>query len=166
MPTPVLAAIQKYTSRGTTKIYWVPVITAATRIPTRTELSNGTDLSAQIADGSGWSVSGAMIEVPNLDTRYTPTISGVITAEDSSLTFYMDKEGVDARALMPRDEVGYIVVLDGGDVTANKADVYPVQVTSVSKQRSFSGGEADTLVISYAITDEPAENVAVPATTP
>ncbi len=90
----------------------------------------------------------------------------MIESEDSSLTFYMDREGVDARQLMPRDEEGFIVVLDGGDVAANKADVYPVQVTSVSKQRSFSGGEADTLMISYAITDEPAENVAVPALTP
>lgn len=163
MPTPVLAAIQKYTTRGTTKIYWVPVIAAANRVPTRAELTAGTDLSPQIADGSGWATSSKQIPTPNIDTRYTPTISGVIESEDSSLTYYMDREGVDARQLMPRDEEGFIVVLDGGDVAANKADVYPVQVTSVSKKRSFSGNEADVLVISYAITDEPAENVAVPA---
>jgi hypothetical protein len=159
--TPI-AGITKYTSRGTTKIYWVPTIADPTAV-TRLELDAGTDLSKQIADASGWSVSSEQLETPDLDTRYTSTIPGVISAEDSSLVMYMDKEGVDARALMPRDETGFIVIMDGGDIADNKCDVYPVAVTSVSKMRSVAGSDADRLTFSYAITSEPSEDVDVPA---
>lgn len=162
MAAPAITSSTRYTSRGTTKFYWVAAI-ADPDAPTRLELDAGTDLSPQVADRSGWSVSSEMIQTPDLASRYTSTIPGTISAEDSSITFYMDKEGVDARALMPRDQAGFIVILDGGDVAANKMDVYPVTVTSHSKNREVGGKTADTLVISYAITSEPSENVPVPA---
>jgi hypothetical protein len=163
MAAPAITASTRYTSRGTTKFYWVPTIADPTA-PTRIELDAGTDLTPQVMDRSGWAVTSEMIQTPDAATRYTSTIPGNISSEDSSLTFYMDREGVDARALMPRDEEGFIVILDGGDVAANKMDVYPVTVTSLSKNREVSGENADTLVISYAITQEPSEDVAVPAT--
>lgn len=158
--TPI-AAIVKYTARGSSKIVWCPAVADITAI-TRLELDAGTDLSGQVADASGWSVSSSQIETPDLDTRYTSTIPGVISAEDSSLTMYADREGVDGSVLMPRDEVGFIAILDGGDVPGNKARIFPVTVSSVSHQMSVGGGEADTIVFSYAITDEPAEGVAIP----
>lgn len=159
--TPI-SSITKYTSRGTTKHYWVPAI-ADPAAPTRVELDAGTDLSPQVADATGWSVSSTTIPTPDEATRYTSTIPGVIEAETSTLVMYMDKEGVDARVLMPRDESGFICVMDGGDIAANKFDVFPVTVTSVSKGRSVGGSEADRLTFTYAITDEPTENVTVPA---
>jgi hypothetical protein len=162
MAAPAITASTRYTSRGSTKCYWVATISSKAA-PTRSELNAGTDLSPQLMDAEGWSVESEQIETPDLATRYTSTIPGSITAEDSSLTMYASKNGVDARALLPRDAVGFIVWLDGGDVAANKMDVFPVTVSSVSKQRSASGEDADTLVISFAITSEPAENVAVPA---
>lgn len=159
--TPI-APITKFTSRGRSKTYWCTAI-ADISAPTRSELNAGTDITGQIMDASGWTVSSTQIPVPNADTRYTETIPGVIEAEASTITMYADVEGVDARVLMPRDEEGFIVRLDGGDVAANKCRVFPVTVSSVAVTTSLNGGEADTLVFSYAITTEPAENVAVPA---
>lgn len=162
MAAPAIPASTRYTTRGTTKFYWLATL-ANPAAPTRSELNAGVDLSPQVADRSGWSVKSSMIATPDAASRYTSTIPGVIEAEDSSVTMYMDKEGVDARALMPRDEDGFMVVLDGGDVPGNKMDVYPVTVTSHSKNREVDGGKADTLVISYAITSEPYENLTVPS---
>lgn len=161
MAAPAITASTRYTSRGKTKCYWVVSI-ANPAGPTRAELNAGTDLSSQVADRSGWSVESDMIETPDLATRYTSTIPGPIKAEDSSLTMYASTNGVDARALMPRDATGFIVWMDGGDVASNKMDVYPVTVTSVSKQREVDGKDADTLVFSYAITSVPSENITVP----
>jgi hypothetical protein len=162
MAAPAITASTRYTARGSTKCYWVASI-ASKSAPSRAELNAGTDLSSQIMDAEGWSVESEQIETPDLATRYTSTIPGSITAEDSSLTMYASKNGVDARALMPRDAIGHIVWLDGGDITGNKMDVFPVTVSSLSKVRSASGEDADTLVISFAITSEPAESVSVPA---
>ena|SRR2546425_6666409 len=161
MPAPAITASTRYTSRGTTAVYWVVTI-ASPASPTRSELNAGTNLATQIADAKGWSVKTNMIDAPDMSTRYTPTIPGAISADDSSLTMYMSKNGVDARALMPQDAVGFIVWLDGGDVASNKMDVFPVTVASHSKQRNADGGSADTLMISYAITALPSLNVAVP----
>lgn len=163
MAAPAIAASTRYTSRGTTRFLWLPAVADTTTGPTRSEINAGTDLTTQIADRNGWSVSSTMIETPDAATRYTSTIPGPISAEDSSFTFYMDREGVDARALMPRDEEGYVFVMDGGDVVGNKADLFPVTVVSHSKNREVGGDNADTIVISYAITAEPTENIAVPA---
>lgn len=162
MPAPAITASKRYTSRGSTKIYWVASIATRTA-PTRAELNAGTDLSPQIADSSGWSVSSEQIETPDLATRYTSTVPGSIAAEESSLTLYASKDGVDARSLMPRDAEGHIVILHGGDVAGYKMDVYPVIVSSVSTQLQVGGGEADTVVVSYAITAEPSQGVSTPA---
>jgi len=161
MAAPAITASVRFSARGATKIYWVATIASAAS-PTRSELNAGTDLSPQIMDAKGWSVSSDQIKTPDLATRYTSTIPGSITAEDSSLTMYASKNGVDARALMPRDAVGYIVLLHGGDTASNKMDVYPVTVSSVSKVMSVSGDDADTIEIAYAITAQPSENITVP----
>ena len=161
MPATQISAPTKFTARGTSKVYWVPTI-ANYASPSRAELNAGTDLSRAVTDSGGWSVATEQIEAPSLADRYTPTVPGSISAEESSLTCFASRQGVDARALMPRDAAGFIVWLDGGDIASNKMDVYPVTVSSVSKQRQVRGGDPDTLVISYAITDVPAENVTVP----
>lgn len=162
MAASAITASVRYTSRGSTKTYW---LTACANIqsPSRAELNAGTDLSPQIADSSGWTVSSEQIDTPDMATRFTTTIAGAITAEDSSLTMYASKNGVDARSLMAQDTAGFIVWLDGGDVATYKMDVWPVTVSSVSKQRSVQGDNADTLVISYSPTAVPASNIAVPA---
>lgn len=166
MPAPNIAAPTKYTARGSTRVVWCSgagSIATYTSGITRAEINAGLDISRVVTDSSGWSVSTEQIEAPSLADRYTPTVPGSISAEDSSLTCFASKNGVDARQSMPRDAVGYIVWLDGGDVAGYKADIYPVTVSSVSKQRQVQGGDPDTLVISFAITDVPAENVTVPA---
>jgi hypothetical protein len=163
MAAPAITASQRYTSRGSTKIYWLTAVASYATAVTRAELNAGTDLSPQLMDASGWSVSSEQIDAPDMATRFTSRIAGAITAEDSSLTMYASKNGVDARTLMPQDAQGYIVILFGGDVAANKMDVWPVTVSSVSKQISVQGDNPDTLVISFSPTNVPAQNLAIPA---
>ncbi|PXY33553.1 hypothetical protein BAY59_10750 [Prauserella coralliicola] len=163
MPTPALSTSTRYFDPGVTKCYFVPTIVDQDA-PTRIELDAGTDLTKEIADLSGWVVAGAQINTPDLGTRFTGGIPGRTNAEDSSITFYSDQEGVDVRAVLPRDTNGFILWLDGGDVTGNKMDVFPVRVLSNGKMRSI-GEEAARIQVQFAITAEPAENVTVPATT-
>jgi hypothetical protein len=161
MPAPAITASTRYTSRGTTKIYWVATI-ANYNSPSRAELNAGTDLTPQLMDSSGWSVKSNQIDTPDASTRFTSKIPGAIDAADSSLTMYASKNGVDARSLMPQDATGNIVILFGGDTTGNKMDVWPVTVASVSKNIELGGDKADTLVISYSPTAVPAQSVAIP----
>lgn len=161
MPTPAITASTRYFDPEVTKVYFVPTI-ADKSAPTRLELNAGTDLSPEIADLSGWVIGGEDVATPDLGTRFTSNIPGREAADDSSLTLYADKEGVDVRATLPAGTNGYVVWLDGGDVAANKMDVYPIRVRSVGKMRNLQN-EAAKIQVQFSITSKPASNVAVPA---
>lgn len=154
------ATITRFYAVGVTEILWVPSI-ASTSAPTFAELDAGTLLDRDLADWGGWNVSTNMIDTPALRSRYVGQIPGRITAEASSLTFYMDREGVDLRSLMPKDTEGFIVIADGGLASA-LGDVFPVTVSSTPKQRSMDA--AATIRIDFAITSEPSEEVTLPQT--
>lgn len=162
MPATAMTPAVRYFPTGTTRYLWVPTIAAATNIPTRTEIDAGTDLSTDLAEVSGFTVSSDLIDTPDINKRFTARIAGRITAEDSSLTFYEDRVGDDVRALLPRDEEGFIVRMGGGDVAASLMDIFPVTVSSQSKQEG-TDDEAARITIEFAITSEPVENEAIPA---
>jgi hypothetical protein len=161
MPATPIAATTRYINPGTTKVYFCTTIANKTA-PTRAELNAGTDLTREIREVEGFSTSSEQVESPDMDTRFTSVIPGRISADDSSLTFYADTTGSDARSLLPRDAAGFVVWLDGGDVAGRRMDVYPVRVSSQSKARSAEGSDPATVQISFAITSEPAENVVIP----
>lgn len=159
--TPITKSV-RYINPDVSKVYFVATM-ANYESPTRSELDAGTDLTREIASTEGWNTESENVETPDLDSRFTSVIPGRISAEDSSLTFYADRTGSDARALLPRDTSGYIVWMDGGDVPGSPMDIYPVRVSSVGKERSVEGDDAATVVINFAITSEPAEDVEIPA---
>lgn len=162
-----MASIPKSTrfwSVGTTEVHFVPTIADPDMAATRTEITAGTNLTAEIAEFEGWSTTSEKIDTPDMVSRFVSNIPGAITAEDSSLTFYADKAGDDVRSILPRDTTGYIIWMDGGDDPTNTMDVYPVTVASAPKIRSTDN--ATMIRIDFNITSEPAENVAIPAATP
>lgn len=161
MPATPIAAANRYFPTGTTKYVYCPLV-ANKLAPTRSEINAGTDLSGEIAAVDGWRVASELIEVPDINSRFTSKIPGRTSADDSSITFYADPSGADARGLFPRGTVGFIIRFDGGDVPGRKMDVFPISVSSAPKDMG-TGDDAATIEIMFAITSEPAENVTVPA---
>lgn len=159
--TPITAST-RYINPGTTKIVFATSVSNKNSV-TRGEINAGTDVTREVAATEGWGVTGENVDTPDLDTRFTSKQPGRTTAEDSSITYYADVAGSDARAIMPRDTNGFIMIFDGGDVPGRKMRVFPIRVSSVGIPVSVEGTEAATVVIDYAITSEPAENVTVPA---
>ncbi len=157
--TPITTA-KRFIIPEVTKCLWVVSI-ANISAPTRTELNLGKDLSRDVADISGWMVSGQKVDTPDLNSRFVSGIPGLINADDSSITYYLGEYGADVRSLMPRNTIGNIVWMDGGDVTGRLMDVFPVQVLSVGKERQI-GATPARLTIQYTITAVPAEDVAIP----
>lgn len=158
--TPI-ATVDRYFPTGVAKYYWIPDILDPEN-PTRLELDAGTDLSPEIAEVDGFTVSSDEIEVPDINSRFTGKIPGRISADDSSLVFYGDKTGIDVRALLPRGESGYVGRLGGGDVPTYKMDIFPVTVTSLSKAFG-TDDEAARITVQFSISSEPIEDVDIPA---
>lgn len=161
MPPPQIAAYATFYQAGVTKIYICPAI-AAIATPSRAELNAGLDVSRQVAEIEGWKVVSETMPRPDMSTRFTGKVGAAISADDSSLTFYASRPGVDYRPTLVRGYVGFVVFLDGGDVTGYRMDVFPVEITSTPKQRGQ--GELARTMVQFSISSEPAEDVLIPAT--
>lgn len=161
MPATPIATANRYFPTGTTKYIYCPTVGNKNAVA-RSEINAGTDLSGEIAEVDGWQVASELIEVPDINSRFTSKIPGRTSADDSSIKFYADPSGSDARGLFPRDATGFILRMDGGDVPGRKMDVFPIRVSSVPKDMG-TGDDAATLQVMFAITSEPAENVTIPA---
>lgn len=159
MATPINSSVRYY-RRGVTKVLWVPTI-ASKAAPTRSELNAGTALEGETGAMSGWQTTSNTVATPALGSRFTPVVGGEITAAESSLTFWASKDGDDVRTLLQREDTGFIVWMDEGDVEGQTCDVYPVTVTSQAKVRELDS--AAQIMAQFAITSEPAENVTIPA---
>jgi len=159
----------RFFAPGITKALFLPVVANSTKssadpnycVPTGPEVAAGIDLSDEIADWSGFSLSSNFIDTPDLGSLFTGTVPGRISSEASSITFYADRDGQDVREILPRTTQGFILIADGGLATGKKADVFPIEVGSVGKPRSVSD-TASQLTINVSIRRQPAQDVTLP----
>lgn len=159
MPPSQISAYATFYQPGVTKVYIVATMSNYLS-PTRDELDAGLDVTRQVRAIDGFSIEADQIERPDMASLFVSKIGGRTNAADSSLTIYAAKNGADARTTLVFGYTGYVVMLDGGDVTGQKMDVYPVQVIAKPKQR----GDSDPFNIMYqfSITQPPAEDVTIP----
>jgi hypothetical protein len=158
-------AVKKYMRRGTSKFYFVPTIVATTNIPTRSEITAGTEFSEYIAAMDGWTVTNNEIETPNMADTYDSTIPGSDKADSSSFTFYEDEVDAELETTFAKGTTGFIVIMRKGDVAANLSmDVFPIRVATLSPQYT-ADNEAAKFMVTCSITERPLQGAAVPAAT-
>ena len=159
-PTPLTATV-RYIPPGTRKVYWLTTIASYATAVTRAEINAGTDLTNEIAEMSGFSVTSASVETPDLSTRFTAKIPGRITADDSSISFYASSTSADVRSVLPRDTAGYVIILPEGDVPTQKMDVYPAKVASTAVDTAME--DPEKINVQFTVTRIPALNLTIPA---
>lgn len=160
LPAPTaISATSRYFLPETRRFTWVPTI-ANKNAPTSAELTAGTDLSGDIETITGFDVTSADVQVPDLGTRYVSTIPGQITTSASSVTMYASSTSQDVRQLLTRDLNGFVVIYPEGINTGNTCDVYPVRISSVSKAEDVT--KAGEIVITFSVTSQPVLDLAIP----
>jgi hypothetical protein len=156
-------ANDRFIRPGVTKYFFLPAVAAATLIPTRAEVTAGTDLSKHIADVNGWMLQNQNVETPDMASKFTSKIPGKDEAPDSSFTFYEYKDVATIETLLPKETAGFVVIMRKGDVPASLSmDIFPVRVGSLAPEHD-AGNTPARQVCNFAITDVPALNKAVPA---
>jgi hypothetical protein len=144
------------------KIDWLPTV-ANIAAPTRAEINAGTDLSPAIPDDGvkGWTTKAEFADAPNFLGGLTPKVSkNQLTADDSSLDFYMSSASTDVRTLLTRGLAGYILMMWEGDVAGRK--MTPFQVSVASQAPQPDGGNPARITIQFAILAF-SEMVTIPA---
>lgn len=158
---PKINTTERFFQVGISRVYFALAIADKANI-TRAEITAAKDLTDEIAGITGFGVSSGTIDTPDLGNRFIKKIGGRINTDDSSLTFWADREGDDARKDLPRGTKGYLIFCDHGDAATLPADIFEVEVTSVGKVRSVDE-QGFQLTVNFANTGVPAEDVALPA---
>jgi hypothetical protein len=157
--TPI-AASNRYVPQGVTHYNFLPAC-ANIASPTRAEINAGTDLTPEMFQNGGWTIASDAIDTPDYAAPFTPQIPGNILVTGTTISMYADIASADVRTLLPRNTIGFIVKMPGGDVAGRKMDVFPVKVKAGGKPDAI--GTPSTIELDFAITRAPAENITIPA---
>jgi hypothetical protein len=160
MAPPPLNPTSRYYPPGTRKCYWLAT-TANYLAPTRTEMNAGVDLSHEMEAVTGFALSSAMVNVPDMGSRFVQQIPGALESSKNNITFYEDLHSNDVRQIFAIGVTGYIIMLWDGDVAGQLMDVFPVQVASVAPDAAVT--KAAMLTVDYAPSAVPAIGVIIPA---
>lgn len=153
-----LATLDPYIPLDVTKFYFVPSISSIAA-PTRAELDAGTDLSPQVVESSGWSVSGSTVESQSL-VGAALKLPGATTLDDSSLTMRNSRTSTDARTILTHGLSCFIVKFPEGDVAGYKMNVFQVIVNAEPGSAGIT--DPSTTEFQFAMIDYKLR-VAVPA---
>ena len=160
MAPPPLNPTRRYYPTGTRKCYWVAT-TANYLSPSRTEINAGIDLSHEIESVTGFSLSAAMVNVPDMGSRFVSQIPGALESSKNNIVFYQDQTSQDIRQILAIGVTGFILMLWDGDVGGQLMDVFPVQVASVAPDPAVN--KAGMLTVDFAPSSVPAIGVLIPA---
>jgi hypothetical protein len=136
------------------------------KTPTKTELDAGTDVTAEVVDGSvtGFKTTTSTVEAPDVGSKISRKASGRTSLDDSSISFYIDEAGnPDARTLLADGTRCFVVDFPEGDHVQTPAltcNIWPVQVLSTDLDPDTT--KLGQCQINFAVTDLPAKNVAIP----
>ena len=161
MPPTALPKITRYWPQGKRKYYWVTSI-ATQSAPTRTELNAGTDLTPQIANVSGFTLTADVIDVTPLGSQVMILVNSTLETAyvTNEILFYAASNSSDARSVLPIGTTGFLVFLYEGDVTGQLCEVWPANVNSMYfEQDAKTPGE---IHIQFTITAPPSQNVTIP----
>lgn len=145
----------KYINRGTLQGWFVPTLVSQSA-PSLAAIQAGTDMTARLAEISGFTFKATKVATPTLDTVFDTSIAGVLEADDATLTLYDIDDSSDPvkTALSPLNTNGFIVWIPYGATVAKKVEVWPVRVGSYSTVKTVANEPAKSM-LSVFITAQP-----------
>lgn len=155
--------MSRYTPDEREKWLWVDTIDDVAA-PSTGELNTAIDLTCDISSVSGFGFSVGSVEVPDMCSRYTSTIEGRASSEDSSIEFYMGDDPTDSeheiREGLPRGATGHVIRVH--PVQGNPApltdgtvvEVWPAAVMS-NNVNPPAPGEAAKFTLNFAHPSPP-----------
>jgi len=128
--------------------------------PSRAEINAGTDVSAEIASVTGWSLTSAAVDVPDMGSRFTSQVPGRLTSATNDLECYVSSNGNDVRRLWSLNLNGFVILLWEGDFSGQFMDVFPVRVMAMAMDATIE--DPGKVTASFAPTRIPAIQIAIP----
>jgi hypothetical protein len=158
----------RFFRRGRSAVFYLPIVAAYTSAsgtgvgnPTAPEIAAGTSLTTSINAIAGFDLSNTAIAVPDLGTTFNKSIPGEDTTQASTITFYDDDSSTTVRSALAKGTAGYILLCPYGETTTKRCELWPVRSSGVNDTWDLAA-DAARFVVSFAITDVPAQNSVLP----
>lgn len=161
MPRTVLAKGRRFTVRGNAVVLWIPLsVRAFGTALTLAMLDNAATVELQkaISGMTGFRLDQGRLPAPDWGSMRTGTVPGEITTPDSSITFYLSKDGEDAREVLHPGDEGTLLVAEQGLVAGLLCDLYEGEWMYGAKERE----DIARVAMPYSIGTVD-ENVVIPA---
>jgi hypothetical protein len=138
-------------------------------VPTEVEINNTTnarDLTCAVAGFTGFTGSPRYAELADLCADVDGKVPDGVSLDDSSLSFYLARDGDDALGFFDEEDLGYIYHapygrFDDGSAAETRAYAWKAEVSFVTPTPAMAGGAMG--VVSYGILDR--REVTLPAAT-
>jgi hypothetical protein len=160
MPATPISSTLRYTPPGRRKYNWLTTV-ANTSSPTRAEINAGLDLSAQVAEVTGFELAGDSADAADLGGGFVAQVPARVTASDSEIVFYASSNSNDIRSTLPRGTAGFLLILPEGDVAGQKCECWPATVKSMFLDQNIE--DPAKVHVQFSITSQPTQNVTIPA---
>jgi hypothetical protein len=160
MPPTPLNVTSRYTPPGVRKYYWITTAVTYTT-PTRAEINAGKDLTAEIAEVTGFTLAGDSADTPDLASGFVGQVPARVTAADSEIVFWAGQAANDARTVFTRGTAGFIILLPEGDVAGQLMEIWPAKVKSMYVDTNME--DPAKVHVQFSITKIPAQNATIPA---
>ncbi len=154
--------VKKYSRRGVTRVLWLEAVADPGHVPTRPELTAGTDLTSAIASIDGWTLANQSIDTPDLGSTFDSSIPGSDKADDSSLGFYEDKVSDEIEQLLTKDATGWVCSPQGRRARVSVHGRVP-GACRFSVSELLTDNEAAKFTVSFSITEKPTQDAEIPA---
>jgi hypothetical protein len=145
-----------------TKYRWLPAIAAATFVPVYAEWDAGTDLSDEVAEVNGFTVTDEAIATPGLSS-FTGSVPGRTSVDRSSIAFYADLAGQDVRTVLDEGDEGFLCICPAGDAAGKLMSVFKTRLGAFGEPFPVTGSNAHQLIVPVHILRKPARDVVIPA---
>lgn len=135
-------------------------------VPTEEEINTSLDLTCAVQGFTGFTGSPRYAELPDLCADVDGKVPDGVSLDDSSLSFYLARDGSDALSAFTEEDRGYVYHapygrFDDGSAAGTTAWAWKAEVSFVTPTPAMAGGAMG--VVSFGILDR--RKVTLPAET-
>lgn len=161
---PQITKAHRFTPRAVNQYVWIPTVaSAATGVPdpTGVEVTAGTFVTRELTDISGFELSPDTVDSMDAATKFVGQITVSVKGGTPTLTFNASKEGDDARDVFEEGDVGYMLIAPAGVTESAKAEVWELEVASVTAVPTLI--DSLKVIVTFSVPAEPNRKFVMPA---
>lgn len=148
-PTPLNASARRFGVKKNTDYVWIPgtpgIADLVGLVPTEVEINAGTLITSHTSGFAGFSATDTYADTPDLTSDVTGKVWDGATLADSSISFYLSEDEVDALDFFTSGDAGFLLQCMYGLANEKRAFNWDMEVGALNVAPTVSGFQFATI---------------------